>query len=321
MSGHSSGEWLLLFSTSLIVIYLVFYLVKRQWNYPLNHGPGFYLGVEVASGFYAGEGVLWLKRYHTILLTERLIEALALAAILVSGRWNLLPVWAGGMAVFATAIFLGFTAYTRATLGANQPVRTSAVVSLETRRLGDYISWPAEVSMAVIIALCWALLLTHGDAHLRWNGPVVLTYVLVGLLPFKIGVVRENPPLPSERAEEHYRWADAQRRQWLRLWDGMRWFFIIILAGYALLHGWPAASSIAWLRWLVVGIALAFWLVLMGIQFRDSGRLAAMGRDLRPLGSWSGPFRRVTLMMPGISPWLFGAWFAGLVLLLVFFRH
>ena len=46
-----------------------------------------------------------------------------------------------------------------------------------------------------------------------------------------------------------------------------------------------------------------------------------MGRDLRPAGSWSGPFRRATLIMPGISPWLFGAWFGGLVLLIVFFRR
>ena len=219
MSGHSSGEWLLLFVTALIVIVFVFYLVRRFWNYPLNHGPGFFLDVEVAPGFYNGEGVRWLKRYRTILLAEYLIEALALAAILVSGRWSLLPLWAGGTAVFATAIFFGFTAYTRATLGANPPVRTSAVVSLETRRLGDYISWPAEALMAVIIALCWALLLMHGDAQVQWNAPVVFTYVIVGLLPFKIGVVRNSYPLPSEKAEEHYRWADAQRRYWLRLMD------------------------------------------------------------------------------------------------------
>ncbi len=194
MSSHSSEEWLLLFCTVLIFIVFVFYLVRRFWNLPLNHGPAFFLDVEVAPGFYAGEGVGWLKRYRAILLGAYFIEALALVVILVSDRWNLLPVWAGGTAVFLTAIFLGFTAYTRATLGANPPVRSSAVVSLETRRLGDYISWPAEALMAVIIAVCWALLLTHGDAHVHWNGPVVFTYLLVGLLPFKIGIVRNSYP-------------------------------------------------------------------------------------------------------------------------------
>ncbi len=59
----------------------------------------------------------------------------------------------------------------------------------------------------------------------------------------------------------------------------------------------------------------------MGIMIRGSGRLAAMGRNLRPAGSWSSPFRQATLTMPSISTWLFGAWFGGLVLLLVFFRR
>ena len=320
MSGHSSGEWLLLCITALIVVFRVFYFVRRLWNYPLNHGPGFFLGVEVESGFNAGEGARWLKRYHTILLAEHLVEALALAAILVLGRWSLLPLWAGGTAVFVTAILFGFVAYTRATLGANPPVRSSAVVSLERRRLGAYISWPAEVLMAVIIALCWAMLLTHGSAQMHWNVPVVMTYVIVGLLPFEVGAVRNSSPLPSERAEEHYRWMEAQRRYSLRVMDSARWFFIVILAGYALLHGWPAASTIVWLRWLVIGIAIAVWLVLVGIQIRGSGRLAAMGHDLRPAGSWSGPFRPARLMMPGFSPW-FAVWFGGLVLLLVFFRR
>jgi hypothetical protein len=322
MSGHTSEEWLLLFVNALAVAFLVFYLVRRLWNYPLNHGPGFFLDVEVAPGFYKGEGVRWLKRYRAILLALYLVVALALGAILVSGRWILLPLWAGGIGVFFTAVCLGFAAYTRARIGAHPPVRTSAVVSLETRRLGDYISWPAEVLMAGIIALCWALLLTHGDSQMQWSGPVVMTHVIVGLLPFKIGVVHNSYPLPSERSEEHYRWADAQRRYWLRLTDCFfRWYLLVILAGYALQHGWPTASTIVWLRWLVIGIAMAVWLVAVGIMIRGSGRLAAMGRDLRPAGSWSGPFRRGTLIMPGISPWLFGAWFGGLVLLLVFFRR
>jgi hypothetical protein len=311
---------LLLFVTALIVIVFVFYLVRRLWNYPLNHGPGFFLDVEVAPGFYNGEGVRWLKLYRTILLAGYFIGALALAAILISGRWFLLPAWAGGTALVGVPICYGFMAYTRAKLGANPPVPTRTVVSLETRRLGDYISWPAEVLMAVIIAFSWALLLTHGDAKVHWGWPVLLTYIIVGLLPFKIGVVRNSYPLPSERAEEHYRWMEAQRRQWLRVQDCVRWFLIVNLAGYALLHGWPAASKIAWLHWLVIGIAMAVWLASVGMLIRGSGRLAAMGRDLRPLGNWSGPFRRATLMMPGVSPWWYGAWCGGLVLLLVLFR-
>jgi hypothetical protein len=320
MSSHSSGDWLLLCVTALIVVVFVFHLVRRFWNYPLDHGPRFFLDVEVAPGFYADEGVRWLKRYRTVLLAAYLVEALALAAILVSGRWSLLPCWAGGTAPFAMAIYFGFMAYTHATLSANPPVPTSTVVSLETRRLGDYISWPSEVLMAAIIAFSWALVLTHGDAKVHWGWPVLLTYIIVGVLPFKIGVVRNSYPLPSERAEEHYLWMEAQRRHWLRVQDCLRWFLIVILAGYALLHGWPAVSKIVWLHWVVIGVALAVWLVLVGIGIRGSGRLAAMGRGLRPVGSLSGPFRRATLMVPGISPWSYAAFCGGLVLLLVFFR-
>ena len=320
MSGHISAEWLPLFVIALYVIVRIFFLVRRFWNQPLNHGPGFFLGVEVAPGFYAGDGVGWLRRYRTMLLAEHLVEALALAAILVSGRWNLLPAWAGGTAVLLCAVLFGFMGYTRATLGANPPARTSAVVSLETRRLGDYISWPAEVLIAVIIALSWALLFTHSGVRIHWNFPVVVTYVVAGLLPFKIGVVRNSFPLPSERTEEHHQWEEANRRYSLRVLDVMRWVFIVPLAGYALLKGWPAATGLIWTRWLFMGIGLAVWIVLMGIIIRGSGRLAAMGRDLRPVGSWSGPFRPARLMMPGFLGW-YGAWFGGLVLLLVFFRR
>ena len=320
MSSHGSGDWLLLFSTALVVIFFVFDLVRRLWNYPLAHGPGFFLDVEVAPGFYNGEGVRWLARYRTNLLAAYFIGALALTAILVSGRWNLLPAWAGGTALVRTAGYFGVIAYTRAKLGANRPVPTSTVVSLETRRLGDYISWPAEVLMAVIIGLNWALLLTHGDAKVHWKDPVVFTYVIVGLLPFKIGVVRNSYPLPAEKAEEHYRWADAQRRLWLRVMDGFfRWFSLVLIAGYALQHGWPAVGKTAGLHWVVISIAMAVWLATVGMMISGSGRLTAMGRNLRPVGSWSGPFRQPTLLMPGISPWSYGAFCSGLFLLIIFF--
>jgi hypothetical protein len=320
MSGHSSGEWLLLFCTALVVLFRAFALVRTFWNYPLNHGPGFFLGVEVAPGFYAGEGVTWLKRYRTVLVVQHLVEALALGAILVSGRWGLLPLWAGGAVVFAVAILHALIRYTRATLGANPPVQSSMAVSLEARRLGDYISWSAEVLMAAVVSLCWALLLTHGNAQVHWNDPVVMTYMIVGVLPCKIGVIRSSFPLPSERTAEHYQWVEAQRRHSLRGMDSMRWFFMVIFAGYALQHSWAVANSIVWLHWLIIGIALAVFLAMMGIVIRGSGRLAAMGRELRPAVSWSGSSSSARLMMPGFSRWS-AIWLGGLVLLLVFFRR
>jgi hypothetical protein len=317
MSAHSSGEWLLIFCTALIVVFRVYCLVRMFWDYPLSHGPGFFLGVEVAPGFYEGGGMRWLKRYRTVLLAEHSIEALALVAILVSSRWFLLPGWAGGTAVLLTATLFGFTGYTRATLGANPPVRPSVAIPLETRQLGDYISWPAEALIALIIALSWALLLIRGDAHFEWSTPVLMTYVILGMVPFKVGLVRNSFPLPSERPEEHHRWMEAQRRYSLRWIDAMRWFFLTIFGSHALLHGRLALGSVAWLRWSLIGLSLAIALLMMVIIVRGQIRLIAMGRDLRPVGSWSTPFRPARLMMPGYTIW-FALWFGGLMLLVIY---
>lgn len=317
MSGPTSHQ-LLLSSTALIVIVRVYYLVRSLWSFPLRNGPGFFLGVEVAPGFYDGPGVEWLKRYRAVVLAEHLTEALILAALFATGRWDLLPLWAGGSAVLFTSTMLGFTLWTRHTLGATPPVHSRVAVALETRRLGDYISWPVEALVAVIIAFSWVLLLSQGDAQVRWQTPVVMTYVAVGLLPGKISVGRSSYPLPPERTEEHHRWLEANRRHGLRVMDAFGWFFVAILVGYALQHGWPAAKTMVWLRWLLVGVAFGMGLFMIGVILCGEQRLTAMGRDLRPPGSWSGPFR-VTRLMPASGLVWFTAWFGGLVLLLVFF--
>ena len=319
MSGPTSHQ-LLLSSTALIVVVRVFYLVRSLWNFPLRNGPGFFLSIEVPHGFYDGPGVEWLKRYRTVVLAEHLTEALVLAAVFAMDRWDLIPLWAGGSAVLFTSTMLGFVAWTRHRLGGAPPIRSRVAVALETRRLGDYISWPVEALVAVIIAFSWVLLLAQGDAQVRWQTPVVFTYVAVGLLPGKISVVRSSFPLPSERIEEHHRWLEASRRHGLRVMHTLQWFLIAILGGYALQHGWPGANAIPWLRWLLVGVALAIWLIMTVVIIRGWGRVAAMGRDLRPIGSWSGPFRPARLMMPGYLTW-FTVWFGGLVLLMVFFRR
>ena len=320
MSAHSSGEWLLLFCTALIVVFRIFTFKRQIWEAPRNHSPSFFLGVEVSPGFYQGEGIGWLRRYRRVVLIELTMEALALVAVLLSGRWNLLPLWAGGSAVLLAGTYWGFTGYTRRTLGANPPVRPSVAVPLATRRLSDYISWPVEALLALTTAFGWALLLIHGDAQVYWKAPVVLTYIIVGLFPFKVGVVRHSFPVATERPEEHYRGMEAQRRDSLHVMDAARWFCMVLLGGYALVHGWRLVGASAWLRWSLIGIAMAVWLYLASTRSGGERRLTAMGRDLRPVGSWSTPFRPARLMPRGFVP-RFAAWFGGLVLLLVFFRY
>lgn len=318
MSSYAS-DLLLLFCAGLVVAFRVYFLVRRLWNYPLDHGPGFFLGVEVAPGFYDGPGVLWLKRYRTAILTEHLVEALGLVVILISGRWDRLPMLAYGTFPFM-ATLLGFVLWTRHRLGPSAPTPSSVAVALEQRRVRDYISWPVEALVVVIIAVSWLLLVTHGDAQVRWQVPVLMTYAAAGLFPGKVVVARDSFPLPAERPEEHHRWLEAHRCYSLRMMDTVRWFLIAVLAGYALLHGWPAVRPMAWFRWLVVTIAMGIWLVMVAVLIRGGGRLVAMGRDLRPVGAWSGPFRSGRLMSAAGWAWTV-AYLAGLTLLLVFFRR
>jgi hypothetical protein len=319
MSAHTLGEWILLYVTVMIVIAEAFAFKRIFWNAPLKNGPGFFLGVKISPGFYEGEGIRWLRCYHALLLAVNLILALALLAILLSGRWLLLAPWAGGVAVLHVSTFLGFTGYTRATLGASLPVHSTVALALESRQLRDYVSWRVEALIGIIAALSWALLVSRGDAQVHWKVPVVLTYVILGALPLKIACASMSLPLPAERPEEHYRWMEAQRRFLLGVVDLTQWFLTSVFGAYALLHGWRLMNTSAWLHWLLIGIVLAIWLLMVVTILRRAQRLTDMGRDLLPVGSWSTPFRPARMMAPGFAIW-FAVWFGGLVLLLVFFH-
>jgi len=314
-----SQHFLLLFSTGLIVVVRVYYLIRRLWNNPLEHGSDYFLGIQVAPGFYSGAGVQWMRRYRTVVSIEHLIEAGVLAAILISGYWELLPAWAGGSAVLFLAVLFGFRSWARRTLGASPPIRSSIALTLESRRLGDYISWPLEALMAVIIGVSWYLLLIHGDGQFDWLNPLALTYVVVGMLPCKIFIVRSHIPLPAERTEEHQHWFDASRRYALRVLDSMRWLFLAALAGQAGAHGWPEVKAVAGLRWFYIGVILAIWSYLCYVLIRSGGRVVAMGRNLQPAGSWSGPFGGTKIMSPAGWIWTI-AFYGGLVLLIFFPR-
>src|SRR5206468_3113412 len=117
--------------------------------------------------------------------------------------------------------------------------RSAVGVTLETRRLSDYISWPVEALVVGIVACSWFLLLTKRDAQVHWQEVAVDTWVVLGLLPGKIVLVRSSLPLPADRAEEHYRWQDAQRHYGLRVFDALGWFLTAVLFAYALQHAWP----------------------------------------------------------------------------------
>ncbi len=312
MSGSQLG-----LATGCVMVALKILIVWRLWNFPLNHGPGYFAGVAVPPGFYDGNGVRWLRSYHALLVAQCLLVTGVFAAVLISGRWSQMPILAPVDVASFFALILGFTLWARRVVGAPPAILLQAVVPLESRRLADYIWWPGEALMGALLAASWVVLLTHGAAHFSWGWPVVSTYVVLALLPGKIILVRNSYPLPPERTDEYHRWLDVQRRHSLRLMSVMGWFFGAALAGYAAQRSWPDEP---WIRWLALLIEGAIFAAMMTITFRGMARAAATGRNFRPVGSFSGPFRRSALFVRGGLAWAI-VYCVGLAALIVVFRN
>jgi hypothetical protein len=279
------------FSIIMIVSGFVYNFVKFEWNRPLRNGPGFYLGIAVPAGFYDGPGKIWLKGYRATLLMMHLALAVTLAVPLALRLWNWVPAWAGGSALLYVITLMTLHGWTRHKLGGNPPVCPVAL-SLETRRLGDYLSWPMEALMAAIIAVSWWLLLRSGDPHIDWLMPLMLTWIAPGFFVLKIAAIRSAAPLPLECAEKHYRYQEALRRNNIRVLNGCCWFIVTILFEVALMSACPSVRKTIWLFWLFVGAPWLFWGYYMFQIFRGERLTATLGRDLLPQGSFATPFRR-----------------------------
>lgn len=204
MSAHTSGEWMLLYITIAETVAFLAYL-KQLWARPLINGSDFFLGVQGPSRVLRRRG----SSLAEALACPR--ARLALSADNRSARhflfWPLvpLPCVSRGRRNPTRGHCRGGTAHARAKLGTNPPVLSSVAIPLEARRLGNYISWPGEAALGGITALSWILLLTQGGAPVHWDTPVIVTYVIWGLLPFKIMIARHNLPIPAERPEEHHK--------------------------------------------------------------------------------------------------------------------
>lgn len=201
-------------------------------------------------------------------------------------------------------------------MGVPPAILPQAVAPLESRRLADYICWPGEALMGALVAVIWVVLLTAGAAHFSWAWPVVSTYVVLALLPGKIILVRNSYPLPPEHTGEYHRWLDMQRRFSLRLMSVMGWLVAAALAGCSAQGSWPGEPWIPWAALLIEG---AIFAAMMTIIFRGMARVATTGHNFRPIGSFSGPFRRPGLFVRGGLAWAI-FYCAGLAALLMAFR-
>jgi hypothetical protein len=222
----------------------------------------------------------------------------------------------GGFAlVFVPSIF-GFQAWTRHKLAVNPPVRPVAF-ALESRRYGNYISWPMEALAVALVGTSWWILLRHAGSHFDWRSPLTLSWVALGMLPGKMAMVRLSFPLPAERTEEHFRFQEVSRRFWIRLFGVVfQWFMVVVLLGVAVLHGFFGAHPAPVWRWMVLACGLSVWEYGMIVMFRGTQQLKSMGSELRPAGSWKTPFGRSSCFGMGraFQVW-FAIWFGGILLL------
>jgi hypothetical protein len=315
MSAPTEFEWIVLSSTLLIFLAIVYGLVNYLWNQPLQNGPGYFLGIEVPAEFYEGPGKAWLKSYRAMLAALHLILAVFFGICFAIRRWDLIPL-CGFWALLYVAAMLAFHAWTRHKLGANPPVRAVAI-ALQSRRLGDYLNWPLEALSAGFIAISWWLLLRADGMRINWLPPLQMTWMAL-VLPSKILLVRSGSPLPAERTEEHYKYQDAMRRNgisWLNAWN---WGCVVLLFGVALGRNCSLAV-IPFLRWTVVGVFLAVFATMMFVVFSGMRLAATVGRDLRPPGSFATPFGRGAWIWKSRSFMIwYIIWVSGIVALVLY---
>ena len=276
--------------TALVLVSWFYFLIRRRWNLPSAHGPQFFLGIDVAPGFQGEPALQWTRRYRTWLGVEHVLVLLAAVVLIATGLWRWLPGWAGGIAVVdivATRVFLGWARRSIPVADRAEAAPTVAL-SLEVRRLGDYLSWVSESLLAATLVVSWVLLLTRGDGTWRWQIAAVWTYLAVASTLWKVNAVRSGAPLPADRTLEHQQWLNARRRHLVRVLNCFSWLVVLLVAGYAALHNTATNGAAPWLRWAMVSLAGAIWLVLVGVTARGQNRLASLSGNLRPVESWRG---------------------------------
>jgi hypothetical protein len=287
------------------------YCLVQLWKWPLQNGTGFFIIFAVPEDFYEGPGRVWLKSYRAMLIALYLLLAGFFGGCFAFGRWNLILL-CGLWALPFTAAMFAFYAWTRRKLGANPPVRAVAV-ALESRRLGDYISWPQEALMVAFLACSWWLLLLPGGRHVAWIMPLMLTWMSLGFLPGKILLVRHSYPIPAERAEERYQYQEARKRNAIKVSTAGAWGIVVFLFGFALARAFSPskAALILWLS-LTIGVSIVPTGYCLFLILRGERKLEAMHRELGPSGSWATPYRRKPWMSRPYWIW-FAIWMGGIL--------
>lgn len=310
MSPEMTHIMLVVLQVLLVVV--VGAVTSRSWNRPLDHGPQYFLDIEVPPRFYEAEGQRWLRRYHAALAATAAPFVIGLAFAFANQSLFSIAIW---LQVVPYVVFLvGFPIWARRALKITPRQMSGLALAFENRPLGEHISWAAEAALAVVLATLWAIMLWRTPKD--WHLALILSWLAIGILPTKVILLRGVIPLPPERVEEYHRWVGASRNVLLQIADRWRWLFVgtfaLIVAG----RGWPALLTPAWSRPALFFASLALYYWQLRWMGRALKRVVGMGRALRPAGSWSGPFGPAKPSFPGGRIW-FLSYLGGLALLLV----
>lgn len=175
----------------------------------------------------------------------------------------------------------------------SQPA-TAVQLSLATRRLRDYSNWPLETLLIGLLLGTGVLLVDWRTGFLglvpAWSradaaqaggllGVVWFLYLQVGLLLLKQVFVRVRMKLPVKRAEDYRRRREAWLTYHLRVCDAARLLCALALLGQAINKAFEPAGS--WALWSVLfGVTLAVYLFY---NIRERRRLAVVEREIRPI--------------------------------------
>ena len=286
--------------------------IRRNWNRPLDHGPQYYLGIEVPPHFYEAEGRQWLRRYRAALAAMAAPCVIGLAIAIVNQGLFLTVIWL--QAVPYVVFLVGFPIWVRRALKITPRQMSGLALAFENRPLGEHISWAAEAVLAVVLAILWAIMLWRTPQD--WRLALILSWLAIGILPTKVILLRGVIPFPPERVEEYHRWYEASRNFLLQTAERWRWLFVGTFAMIVAVHVWRPLLAPAWSRPTLFFAFLAIYYWQLRRMGRAAKRVVGIGRDLRPAGSWGGPFGPAKPSFPGGRIW-FLSYLGGLALLLV----
>jgi hypothetical protein len=266
----------------IAVIALRFPRIKERWAAPLLRGPEWFFDVSVPPDFLQKSGRVLLRYYRWRLFIPWGIEFPLVAALALTGQFNLRNV---AILILIITLFTRFNYYA-ARIAAEKRARafeqsvesshTSGVMlSLQPRTLRNYTNWWVEAGIVLALsAATGSLAVGAPDRALRFV--VINLYLQAGLLLIKYGIIRSSGAAPVDNVEQYLTWRESLRRLSTGACDTTRLMFAVqpIIA-----LGFLAGGTARWVAWIAFAVAA---IVIVTYQWRCRRKHLAVARRTKP---------------------------------------